>query len=100
MPNHINEASLPPDLYHFCPQYFQTIKSDGSCHTTGRLIGRGNQISPDFQGQIRQNFQGKLCRKTIGKKWLIPSEFSGQILLEIKRFCADLTNLFNIFFIL
>ena len=100
MPNRINEASLPPDLYHFCPQYFQTIKSGGSCHTTGRLIGRGNQISPDFQRQIRQNFPRKLRRKTIGKKQLIQSEFSGQILLEIERFCADLTNVFNIFFIL
>ena len=45
-----------------------------------------------------QKFLGAyFADKTISKKQLILWEFSGQILLEIDRFCTDLTSVFNVF---
>ena len=41
------------------------------------------------------NFPGKFHRKTIGEKWPMLWEFSGQILPESGLFCTDLTNVFN-----
>ena len=63
----------------------------------------------DFQGQIWKknlpisgefcmNLCHKLHQKTISKKRPILWEFSGQISLEINRFCADQTSVFNAFF--
>ena len=75
-------------------------------HSAGLLIGRGKkrQISQDFQGQnhgklgrFRGNFRGKLGQKAIGKKTEDFVVIFGQILLEIDRFCADQTSVFNVF---
>ena len=58
----------------------------------------------DFLGQIhrkiswfRGSLQSKLHQKAIGKKQPILWLFSSQISLEINRFCADQTSVFNIF---
>ena len=48
-------------------------------------------------GRFRGSFRGKLHRKAIGKKRPILWLFSRQISLEIDRFCADQTSLFNVF---
>ena len=78
----------------------------GFVFLAGLLIGlrRKSQISRNFQGQIRGkigrlrgSFRAKLHRKAIGKKWPILWLFSRQISLEIYRFCADQTSLFNVF---
>ena len=42
------------------------------------------------------NFTDKLWQKKVSKKQPILWEFWGQILLEIYRFCADQTSIFNI----
>ena len=45
-----------------------------------------------------QKFLGaNFTDKTIRKKQLILCEFYGEILLEIDRFCTDLTSVFNVF---
>ena len=51
------------------------------------------EISREFRG----SFGGKPHQKAIGKKRPILWLFSGQISLEIDRFCADQTSIFNIF---
>ena len=52
--------------------------------------------SADFAENCR-SFRGKLHQKAIGKKRPILWLFSRQISLEIDRFCADQTSLFNVF---
>ena len=47
--------------------------------------------------RFRGNFRSKLGRKEIGKKRRILWLFSEQISLEIDRFCADQTSVFNVF---
>ena len=49
--------------------------------------------SADFAGIFGAN----LARKQSVKKGRILWLFSGQILLEIDRFCADQTSVFNVF---
>lgn len=92
-------------LKHLCSRFsiFSKIKTQGVGRTLEsyeiiRASDRSrkkSQILEDFQRQIHaktgrfcRNFQGKLRRKTIGKKWSISSK-CGQISLEIefdKRF--------------
>ena len=54
---------------------------------------KNRPISREFRG----SFRGKLHKKAIGKKRPILWLFSRQISLEIDRFCADQTSLFNVF---
>ena len=49
--------------------------------------------SADFVGIFRANLAGKHSVK----KWRILQLFSGQISLEIDRFCPDQTSVFNVF---
>ena len=49
--------------------------------------------SADFAGIFGANLDRKQSVKKRGILWL----FSGQILLEIDRFCADQTSVFNVF---
>ena len=63
-----------------------------------------SRISRDFWGEIcgkigrfHGNFRGKLRRKAISTKRLILWLFSAQISLEITRFFADQTSVFNFF---
>ena len=56
----------------------------------GLLIGHGRKV------KCHGIFRDKLCQKTISKKQPILWECWGQILLEIYRFCADQTSIFNI----
>ena len=74
--------------------------------SAGLLISRArkSQISRDFEGRIRGkigqfrgSFRGILHKKAIGKKRPILWLFSRQISLEIDRFCADQTSVFNVF---
>ena len=50
-------------------------------------------ISREFRG----NFRGKLGQKAIGKKIVDFVVIFGQISLEIDRFFADQTGIFNVF---
>ena len=47
--------------------------------------------------EFRGNFRGKLGRKAIGKKIVDFVVVFGQISLEIDRFLADQTGIFNVF---
>ena len=47
--------------------------------------------------EFRGSFQGKLHQNAIGKKQPILWLFSRQISLEIDRFWADRTSIFNVF---
>ena len=47
--------------------------------------------------KFRGSFRSKLHQKAIGKKRPILGLFWRQISLEIDRFCADQTSIFNIF---
>ena len=60
---------------------------------SGTKSQKNRSISWEFHG----SFWGKLHQKAIGKKRPILWLFSRQILLEIDRFCADQTSLFNVF---
>ena len=62
----------------------------GFLGTTSR---KNRQISQEF----RWSFRETLHQKGIGKKRPILWLFSRQILLEIDRFCAGQTSVFNIF---
>ena len=105
VPNRINKASLPPNLYRL----HDIFKSDGSRHTAGPLIG--SRKKSNFAGflwansrknwpilqHFRGNVWGKLRRKSIGKKSRFCGYFLGKILSDIDRFCTDQTSVFNVF---
>ena len=59
----------------------------------GTKSQKNRPISQEFCG----NFWRKLGWKAISKKRWILWLFSGQISLEIDRFCADQTSIFNVF---
>ena len=59
----------------------------------GTYSWKNQPISQEFHG----SFRSKIHQKAIGKKWPILWLFSRQILLEIDRFCADQTSVFNVF---
>ena len=93
---YMNEFFL---LKHY-GQYLITRASDRSRKKKSNFVGflgtnsRKNwPISQEFHG----SFQGKLHQKAIDKKRPILWLFSRQISLEIDRFCADQTSLFNVF---
>ena len=84
-----------------CPLYTVFI-----VHLSGRLIGRGKKVKfcwifrdkiaeklANFTGIFGANLAGKQSLKKQQILWL----FSGQISLEIDRFCADQTSVFNVF---
>ena len=75
-------------------------------HSAGLLIGCGKKVkfrgifrdkitenSADFAGIFGANLAGK---QSVKKRWILWL-FSGQILLEIDRFCIDQTSIFNVF---
>ena len=73
---------------------------------SGLLIDCGKKVK--FRGIFRDKiaekladfariFWANLARKQSLKKWRILWLFSGQISLEIDRFCADQTSVFNVF---
>jgi len=71
---------------------------------TGLLIGRGKKVK--FHGIFRDKIVEKsadfagianLAGKQSVKKGRILGLFSGQISLEIDRFCSDQTSVFNVF---
>ena len=75
-------------------------------HSAGLLIGRGKKVKfrGIFRDKITENsadfvgiFGANLAGKQSVKKWWILWLFSGQILLEIDRFCTDQTSIFNVF---
>ena len=61
----------------------------------GLLIGCGRKS--EILWEFRGSFRGKLHQKVISKKRLILWLFSRQSSLEIDRFCADQTSIFNVF---
>ena len=61
------------------------------------FLGTNSWKNRPISQEFRRSFQGKLHQKAIGKKRPILWLFSRQISLEIDRFCADQTSLFNVF---
>ena len=47
--------------------------------------------------EFSREFTGQTLRKAIGKKRLILWLLSGKISLEVDRFCAERTRVFNVF---
>ena len=61
------------------------------------FLGTNSRKNRRILQEFRGSFQGKLHQNAIGKKRPILWLFSRQISLEIDRFCADQTSLFNVF---
>ena len=61
------------------------------------FLGTNSRKNRPISWEFHRIFQGKLHQNAIGKKQPILRLFSKQILLEINRFYADQTSIFNIF---
>ena len=79
--------------FHLSPFPPETPDTHPYYRTSDRLQKKSN-----FTGFSDTNsLKFSVLTSPIGKKRLISWEFSGQILLEINRFCADLMSMFNVF---
>ena len=108
MPNRINRASLPPNLYRPLPTIFSNLMDRTIlCRASDRsrkkksnfagFLGANSQKNRPILRHFRGNVWGKLCWKSIGKKGRFCGYFLGKILSDIHRFCADQTSVFNVF---
>ena len=61
------------------------------------FLGTNSQKNWPILREFHGSFRGKLHQKAIGRKQPILWLFSRQISLEIDRFCADQTSIFNVF---
>ena len=75
------------------PLYRASDRSRKKVKFRGIFRDKIAQKSADFMGILGANLAGKQSVKRRQILWL----FSGQILLEIDRFCSNQTSLFNVF---
>ena len=104
MPNHINKASLPPNLYRLLSMIFSNLVDYAMlCRASDRLRkkvkfhGIFRDKFAEKSAEFSREFTGQTLRKSIGKKRLILWLLSGKISLEVDRFCAERTRVFNVF---
>ena len=104
MPNHINKASITPTLYRLLSMVFSNLVDYAMlCRASDRLRKKvkfhGILAANSQKNRLnfRGNLRGKLCGNQLVKKRLILWLLSGNISLEVDRFCADRTRVFNVF---
>ena len=105
MPNRINKASLPPNLYRLLSTIFSNLmdctilcrasdRSRKKVKFHGIFRGKFTEKSTDFAGI----FGTDLAENQSVKKGPILWLFSGKTLLKIDQFCADHRPAFLMFF--
>ena len=83
------------DLYE--PRVRASDRSQKKKSNFAGLLGTNSRKNRLISREFRWRFRGKLHQKAISKKRPILWLFSTQISLEIDRFCADQTSIFNVF---